>query len=121
MASRKTDEKTVFRCADANTYTPPETYDAVVFSESLYYLDAPLKVVQRYERCLKRDGVLIVSMVASPGAGRYWRGLEAAYHVVDEATVTNKSGISWTCKVLLRNARARRRNQVRRRRAAERK
>ena len=94
VASRKTDEKTVFRCADANTYTPPETYDAVVF-----------KVVQRFERRLKRDGVLIVSMVAFPGADRYWRGLDAAYRVVDEVTVTNKSGISWTCKVLLRNAR----------------
>ena len=121
VASRKTDEKTVFRCADANTYTPPETYDAVVFSESLYYLDAPLKVVQRYERCLERDGVLIVSMVAFPGADGYWRGLEAAYRVVDEATVTNKSGISWTCKVFLRDVRARRRKHVRRRSAAERK
>lgn len=100
-ASRNTDEKTVFRCADANTYTPPETYDAVVFSESLYHLADPLKVIHRYARCLERDGVLIVSMVAFPGVDRYWKGLEAAYRALDEATVSSKSGISWTCKVLV--------------------
>jgi len=110
VASRNTDEKTVFSCADANTYTPAETYDAVVFSESLYYLADPLEVVHRYARCLKRDGVLIVSMVAFPGVDRYWKGLEAAYRVLDEATVSSKSGISWTCKVLLGNARSRRHN-----------
>jgi 2-polyprenyl-3-methyl-5-hydroxy-6-metoxy-1,4-benzoquinol methylase len=110
VASRNTDDKTVFRCADANTYTPAETYDAVVFSESLYYLADPLEVVHRYARCLKRDGVLIVSMVAFPGMDRYWKGLEAAYRVLDEATVSSKSGISWTCKVLLGNARSRRHN-----------
>ena len=92
LASRKADEKTHLRCADVNIYTPPETYDAVVFNESLYYLGAPLRVVQRYERCLKADGMLIVSMVSSPEAGRYWRGLDAAYRMIDEATVTNKSG-----------------------------
>jgi 2-polyprenyl-3-methyl-5-hydroxy-6-metoxy-1,4-benzoquinol methylase len=111
VASRNADEKTVWRCADANTYTPPEAYDAVVFNESLYYLRDPLAVVHRYQRCLERDGVAIVSMVAFPGVGRYWKGLEAAYRVLDEATVTSKSGISWTCKVLLGNSRRRRRRQ----------
>jgi 2-polyprenyl-3-methyl-5-hydroxy-6-metoxy-1,4-benzoquinol methylase len=106
VASRRIDDKTVFKCADANTYTPRDTYDAVVFSESLYYLADPLAVVHRYARCLERDGVLIVSMVAFPGVDRYWKRLEAAYRVLDEATVSSKSGISWTCKVLAGNAQA---------------
>ncbi len=105
VASRNADKKTVLRCEDANTYTPPETYDAIVFNESLYYLRNPLKVVQRYQRCLERDGIVIVSMVTFPGVDRYWRGLEAAYRVLDETTATRKSGISWTCKVLSGKAR----------------
>ena len=111
-ASRNTDKKTAFRRADANSYTPPETYDAVVFSESLYYLARPLEVVHRYARRLERDGVLIVSMVAFPGADRYWNELEAAYRVLDEATVSSKSGITWTCKVLAGHARSRRHTET---------
>ena len=53
VASRHADHKTILRCADANTYMPPETYDAVVFSESLYYLRDPLAGVA--ERTARRS------------------------------------------------------------------
>jgi 2-polyprenyl-3-methyl-5-hydroxy-6-metoxy-1,4-benzoquinol methylase len=100
VASHKCNDKTVLRCADVNTYTPPERYDAVIFNESLYYFDAPLQVVQRYERCLEREGVFIICIVGFPEADRYWRALGGLYRAIDEATVTNEFGTSWTCKVL---------------------
>ena len=99
-ACGKPHERAILRCVDVNTYTPPGRYDAVVFNESLYCFEAPLDVVHRYERCLKSDGVLIMSIVDFPEAGRYWSALGASYRVLDEVTVTNKSGVSWTCKVL---------------------
>ena len=63
---------------DFDEYRPPDTFDAVIFSESLYYAPDPLTTVQRYTSALREDGIIIVSMWRRPSRLRVWRALGGA-------------------------------------------
>ena len=100
QASCKADHKTSFVCADVESYIPAELFDAIVFNEILYYLDAPLEVLKRYESYLEEDGIFVISMFVSKKTALCWTKLETAYRFVDETKSTHKgSGRSWICKV----------------------
>lgn len=60
----KGDARTAFVHADAAAYVPDEAPDAVVFSEVLYYLAQPVRVVERYAGLLAPGGVVLVSCYA---------------------------------------------------------
>jgi len=102
-SSRSEVQRTFFIRANAASYTPGESFDAIVFNESLYYFEDPLKVVKRYERWLKKDGVFIASMVENGRHTNIWRRLEAVYAVVDETKLTNMVGTSRLCKVFVKS------------------
>ncbi len=50
-----------FFTADAATFTPPVTYDVIVFNESITYFSDPVAVFARYQGFLSPGGVVIVS------------------------------------------------------------
>lgn len=52
------------RAADLRVFDPPETFDAVVFNEVLYYLksDQAMAQVQRFAAKLNPSGLILVSM-----------------------------------------------------------
>jgi SAM-dependent methyltransferase len=60
---------------DFDEYVPTDSYDAVIFSESLYYAPDPLKTVRRYTSALNPGGIVIVSMWRRPSRYRVWRML----------------------------------------------
>lgn len=62
IAKEKEDEKTIFHSYDIKNYTTKEKYDCIIFNESIYYLDKPLKTLKKYKSFLKKNGVIIVSM-----------------------------------------------------------
>jgi SAM-dependent methyltransferase len=99
-ASRKGHDKTLFVCEDVNQYVPTESFDAIVFNETLYYFDNPVKVVKRYERCLKEGGIFIVSMFSGERSNAILRRLKTACRSVDEVKITNQSR-KWICNVLV--------------------
>ena len=61
--------------ADFDEYAPDRTFDAVIFSESLYYAADPLRTIRRYTSALNPGGVVIVSMWRRPSRQRVWRVL----------------------------------------------
>lgn len=61
--------------ADFDAFRPGDTFDAVIFSESLYYAPDPGRTVQRYVEALNEGGIVIVSMWRRPSRQRVWRAL----------------------------------------------
>lgn len=64
-----------FAQADFDEYTPEGTFDAVVFSESLYYAPDPQRTIRRYASALNAGGAVIVSMWRRPSRQRVWSAL----------------------------------------------
>jgi SAM-dependent methyltransferase len=61
--------------ADFDEYAPDRTFDAIIFSESLYYAADPLRTIRRYTSALDDGGAIIVSMWRRPSRQRVWRVL----------------------------------------------
>jgi SAM-dependent methyltransferase len=95
------DGKNSFLQVDAESYLPDESFDVIVFNETLYYFHNPLRAVERYARSLRKEGVLIVeTYVASTRAMSILKRLKANYALVDETrTIHESSSKSWICSV----------------------
>ena len=91
---------TSFVCDNIATFAPAQRFDAIVFNECLYYFDAPLEVIKRYEAYLNDTGIFVVSMYVEKQTHRIWKMLDTAYAIEDAVKVTSRSGISWIVKVL---------------------
>jgi SAM-dependent methyltransferase len=65
-----------FVVADAESYAPQGTFDAVVLNECLYYFREPLTQAERYLGMTAPGGSLIVSMFESPRTRAILRVLE---------------------------------------------
>ena len=80
--------------ADAETYVPEGTFDAVVLNESLYYLADPRGQARRYLGFVRPGGLLLVSMFHSVRTAAILRALEAELPLVDRVRVSGRKG-SW--------------------------
>lgn len=85
--------------ADMCTFDPEETFDAIVFSESIYYVPKPGAVLARYNRFLNPGGVLLVSIFTTKRSAAVWAELHAVADTLDSRTTTNELG-TWVCEVL---------------------
>jgi 2-polyprenyl-3-methyl-5-hydroxy-6-metoxy-1,4-benzoquinol methylase len=94
-ASIKQEARTFFCCADAKTYNPDNRFDIIIFNECLYYFKNPLYVVRTYERFLKENGLIIVSMYVGDRTKKIWGILENFFTIEDSTLITNRSGTSW--------------------------
>ena len=56
-------------------YEPRESFDAVIFSESLYYAPDPRATVHRFLGALREGGIVVVTMWRRPSRRRVWRAL----------------------------------------------
>ena len=89
-----------FICTDAEHFVPTDTYDVIIFNESLYYFLDPVATVVRYTSALRPDGIMIVSTFLSSRRGRaILRALKRQFAVVDETSITHAAQ-RWTCSVL---------------------
>lgn len=101
-AMHRSDERTRFVVADMNFFAADGTFDTVVFNESLYLFRDPARGMERYEHFLAPRGVFLISMHGGPKTAAVWSVLAERYPVIDEVTITNRDGASWTCKALAR-------------------
>jgi 2-polyprenyl-3-methyl-5-hydroxy-6-metoxy-1,4-benzoquinol methylase len=102
-AQEHADEKTTFRCADAESYVPERQFDLIVFNEVLEYFDDPLRLVRRYDDHLKPGGCMVVSMFAGVDTARtrrIWKWLAGHYRTTAHAKVATQRGYLWNIKVL---------------------
>lgn len=99
QAAGRGDDATAFAAADAEAYTPPGRWDAVVFNECVYYFNDPVGTVERYRGFLAEGGVFIVSTFRSRRADVIVRRLLSAYRLLEETAITNRKG-TWVVRVL---------------------
>jgi 2-polyprenyl-3-methyl-5-hydroxy-6-metoxy-1,4-benzoquinol methylase len=101
LLAAEQDERTMFVCADANSYEPRERFDAIIFNESLYYLDSPLAVIDRCMNSLNDQGMIIVSTFeGSYRACAILKELQERYTLFDETRIGHSSK-GWICSVFM--------------------
>jgi SAM-dependent methyltransferase len=99
QAAGRQDDRTAFTAADAEAYTPPGRWDAVVFNECVYYFNDPVGTVRRYEACLEPGGVFIVSTFRSRRADVIVERLLERCELLEETAITNRKG-TWGVRVM---------------------
>lgn len=99
QAAGRMDGATAFTAADAETYIPPDRWDAIVFNECVYYFKDPLGAVRRYEQFLAEGGIFIVSTFRSRRADVIVRRLLESYRAIEETAITNRKG-TWVIRVI---------------------
>jgi 2-polyprenyl-6-hydroxyphenyl methylase/3-demethylubiquinone-9 3-methyltransferase len=99
--SQENNERAVFITANAETYTPTEHFDSLVFNEVLYYFNDPFSTLEKYTNFLNRDGIFIISTYTdSKRAMSILNRIKSTYRLLTEVTTTQGSR-SWVCSVFL--------------------
>jgi SAM-dependent methyltransferase len=89
-----------FCVADMNDFVPNAFFNAIVFCESIYYLN-PLDVkLRRYLNALTPEGVLLVSVHARRKHDYIWRELDQMCETLDAVHVTNSHGTAWNVRAM---------------------
>jgi ubiquinone/menaquinone biosynthesis C-methylase UbiE len=93
------DDRVRYVVADMHALQLNEKFDAVIFTESIYYAPRPHQLLRSYGRFLSEGGVFIVSIFRNKGSARTWTKLHAVAVTIDCATTVNEAG-AWDCEVL---------------------
>lgn len=81
--------------ADAETWEPPERFDALLLNECLYYFRRPRDTAERYWGHRTASGALIVSMFSTPRSRAIRRQLIAALPLAHELELGSRRGVWW--------------------------
>lgn len=77
-----------------------EKFDVIIFNETLYYFNNPLKTL---EKCvaenLQPGGKIIISMCDHERHDLIWQHIQKEYHMLEGMTVANEEKISWTIRI----------------------
>lgn len=93
-----------FVTASFDDYSPRDAFDAIVFSESLYYAPDPRKTVRHYAKSLREGGILVVSMWRRPSRWRAWRALRSELHEVSRSRLIVPRRPAWDIAVFTRRS-----------------
>lgn len=93
------DPRTTYLVADMRELELNEKFDAVIFTESIYYVPDCTAVLHRYARCLDEGGAFVVSIFQNKRSAEVWAQIHAATILVDRTATTNTAG-TWDCEVL---------------------
>jgi SAM-dependent methyltransferase len=93
------DAQTLFEVARAEDYVPTGAFDAVVFSESIYYFKDPVNTVMRYVKYLNENGVFAISLHRHTQTEAIRRRLKAKLELIDETIVSSTHG-TWFCLLM---------------------
>jgi SAM-dependent methyltransferase len=101
-ATRSNAPNSAWISADAQSYVPTESFDAIVFNEVLCYFADPLATVDRYSRALNDGGIFLLSInTAFRGGMTILDDLKKRYATLDETRVTHRDNdFSWVCTAL---------------------
>jgi 2-polyprenyl-3-methyl-5-hydroxy-6-metoxy-1,4-benzoquinol methylase len=98
-ARRFGNERVRYVADNLRVLEPGGMYDAIIFSESIYYLPDPAAMLHRYARHLKPDGVLIISLFENGTQAPVWRDIHSVAYSIGSCVIQNARGI-WTCEAL---------------------
>jgi len=80
-AEARANATTRFQPADAESFSPPHTFDIIIFNEMLYYMRDPAAVLRRYGRYLTPEGRFVISLWHCRESWRTWRACGPVGHV----------------------------------------
>ncbi|RZK14046.1 MAG: class I SAM-dependent methyltransferase [Pedobacter sp.] len=73
-----------------------QKFDVIIFNETLYYFDQPLKTIQESANSnLNRGGHFIVSMFDIPANDKIWQVLHEEYLFIEVKNISNLKGQKW--------------------------
>ena len=93
-------ERIRYLVSDMEIFEPTGLFDAIIFTESIYYIPNRGRQLMRYARFLQPRGVLIVSVFENNQSPAVWEELHAVAKTIRHATTTNELGM-WKCEVLV--------------------
>lgn len=93
------DHRVRYLVADMQKLEFDETFDAVIFTESIYYVPHCHQLLRDYARFLSEGGVFIVSMHRHKQSVGIWARIHSVAAPIDSLTTMNEAG-AWDCEVL---------------------
>jgi len=93
------DARTQFIACDAQSFDTDVRFDAIIFSQCLYYMPDPVETIRRYGRLLSAGGRMIVALHHCARSHAVWSLLRDHVDVEDSMTVIQSTGRT-TTKVL---------------------
>ncbi len=92
-------ERARFAPGDMRTFALTDSYDAIVFTESIYYVPERAPLLRRYAKHLKAGGVFIISTFEAKDSAAVWQEIHSVAETIDSAVTKNAHG-TWVCEVL---------------------
>ncbi len=88
-----------YESGDMLSYKTDEMFDAILFTESIYYVPQRDQLIQCYCAFLQPQGVFIVSVHDQACSFQVWSEVESVLDLIETVVTENERG-QWTCKVL---------------------
>ncbi len=85
--------------ADMETLEPGLGFDAIVFTESIYYAKDCAALLRRYRHFLSPAGIFLVSICRTKRSDRIWSDIHTVTAQFDLITTANEIG-TWDCAAL---------------------
>lgn len=89
-----------FRVVDMADFVPDESFNTIVFCESIYYLNPLGMKLRRYLDALTPEGMLLVCVHARGKHDDLWRELDRLCETLDSVHVTNSRGTKWNVRAM---------------------
>ncbi len=100
-AARRELSGATFAVADLNTFHTDETFDTVVFNESLYHARSPREALARFGRFVAPGGRIIVSVYEHIALRGVWADVDAELVTLSRIRTKNARGQVWEVRVLM--------------------
>ncbi|AZI25824.1 class I SAM-dependent methyltransferase [Pedobacter sp. G11] len=99
--AKKTFPEATFSQLDFDYSSLEGQFDIIIFNESLYYFNQPLKIIDKCIRHhLKTNGQFIISMCDFKGHDVIWQKLKCKYAFSSLKEIANKKGQLWKVGVM---------------------
>lgn len=88
--------------ANFDEFRPQGSFDAIIFSESLYYAPDPARTVRRYLDVLADGGIVVISMWRRPSRARVWRAIREELREATRSRLVIRRRPAWDIAVYMR-------------------
>jgi 2-polyprenyl-3-methyl-5-hydroxy-6-metoxy-1,4-benzoquinol methylase len=103
QAKQKGFSSAQFFANDFDSLQTTDTFDVLVFNESIYYADNPLRSFKRFWEGLSPGGIIVISIFRFGVRSRaIWRKLESFQRPQYASRLTNEKRLQWDIKVFVK-------------------
>ena len=99
QANNYKDEKTKFVVSKIEDWKSNETFDIMIFNESIYYLENPRKILLQYSKYLKNDGFFIISICRYKNNYNIWNEIADLFQIKTQFRVYGNEDMEWDIRI----------------------